>query len=193
MKKINYYFIALLITLGANADQRSYWSLSAGWAQPGDTEIYNNANRNHIGDLEFDAGMVIEGAIGNQISDLPVAYELAIAYQQNEVSGNRDGTAISDDATLLTAMANGYYLISCEQSFTPYGMVGIGVLDADIGVVGQDTVLAAQFGAGICYPLDDESCLSLEYRFFVAEDLQDEGGDIELDSQNFQIGYTRYY
>ena len=117
MKKINYCFIALLITLGANADQRSYWSLSAGWAQPGDTEIYN-ANRNHIGDLEF---------------------------------------------------------------------------DADIGVVGQDTVLAAQFGAGICYPLDDESCLSLEYRFFVAEDLQDEGGDIELDSQNFQIGYTRYY
>lgn len=189
MVKINACLIALLITLGASAEQQKFWSLSAGWAQPGDTEV-RSANNQHLYDVEFDAGWVIEGAIGAQISELPIAYELAVAYQQNEMTA--DNT--SEDATIWTVMANGYYLIDCEQSFTPYGLFGVGVLDFDAGDA-EETVLAGQVGAGICYPLDDMTCLNFEYRFLFAEDFEDlpGGGDMEFDSQSLQIGYTRMY
>ena len=91
-------------------------------------------------------------------------------------------------------MANGYYLIDCEQSFTPYGLFGVGVLDFDAGDA-EETVLAGQVCAGICYPLDDMTCLNFEYRFLFAEDFEDlpGGGDMEFDSQSLQIGYTRMY
>ena len=72
-----------------------------------------------------------------KISDLPIAYELAISYQENEINEASEST----DVNIWTVMANGMYLIDTSSCFTPYGLVGVGFLDYDTDIDG-DTVFA---------------------------------------------------
>ena len=176
----------MLISVGTLADQQAYWNLSAGWAQPGDSD--RKLNGTTSGELEYDSGWIIEGDIGNKISDLPIAYELAISYQENEINEASEST----DVDIWTVMANGMYLIDTSSCFTPYGLVGVGFLDYDIDK-GDDTVFAGQLGAGICYSIDPTTCLNLEYRFLFTEDLEISESDVEFDSQTLQLGVTYMY
>lgn len=63
-----------------------------GWAQPGDSD--RKLNGTTVSELEYDSGWIIEGAIGNKISDLPNAYELAISYQENEINEASESTDV---------------------------------------------------------------------------------------------------
>ena len=188
MKKLMIFAWCMLISVGTLADQQAYWNLSAGWAQPGDGDIKSNDTTS--GELEYDEGWIIEGAIGNKISDLPIAYELAISYQENEA--NLENEADSTDVEIWTVMANGMYLIDTSSCLTPYGLVGVGFLDYDADIDG-DTVFAGQLGAGLCYSIDPTTCLNLEYRFLFTDDLEIHESDVEFDSQTLQLGVTYMY
>jgi opacity protein-like surface antigen len=191
MKKLITFTCCIVIAAGAIADQQTYWNLSAGWAQPGDSDVKFNGTT--MSDVDYDAGWIIEGSIGNKLSDLPIAYELALSYQQNEANVKDDVDNLSTDVNIWSLMANGMYFIETDSCYTPYGLVGIGFIDYDADRVGDDTVFAGQFGAGLCYSIDATTCMNLEYRYLISQDIEDDGGEIEFDSQTIQLGISYMY
>jgi opacity protein-like surface antigen len=191
MKKLITFTCCIVIAAGAIADQQTYWNLSAGWAQPGDSDVKFNGTT--MSDVDYDAGWIIEGSIGNKLSDLPIAYELALSYQQNEATKQTNASNLSTDVNIWSLMANGMYFIETDSCYTPYGLVGIGFIDYDADRVGDDTVFAGQFGAGLCYSIDATTCMNLEYRYLISQDIEDDGGEIEFDSQTIQLGISYMY
>ena len=191
MKKLITFTCCIVIAAGAIADQQTYWNLSAGWAQPGDSDVKFNGTT--MSDVDYDAGWIIEGSIGNKLSDLPIAYELALSYQQNEANVKDDVDNLSTDVNIWSLMANGMYFIETDSCYTPYGLVGIGFIDYDADRVGDDTVFAGQFGAGLYYSIDATTCMNLEYRYLISQDIEDDGGEIEFDSQTIQLGISYMY
>lgn len=187
MKKLITFTCCIVIAAGTFADQQTYWNLSAGWAQPGDSDVKFNGTT--MSDVDYDAGWIIEGSIGNKLSDLPIAYELALSYQQNEANVKDDVDNLSTDVNIWSLMANGMYFIETDSCYTPYGLVGIGFIDFD----GDDTVFAGQFGAGLCYSIDATTCMNLEYRYLISQDIEDNGHEIEFDSQTIQLGISYMY
>lgn len=81
------------------------------------------------------------------------------------------------------------YFIETDSCYTPYGLVGIGFIDFD----GDDTVFAGQFGVGLCYSIDATTCMNLEYRYLISQDIEDDGAEIEFDSQTIQLGISYMY
>jgi opacity protein-like surface antigen len=191
MKKLITFTCCIVIAAGAIADQQTYWNLSAGWAQPGDSDVKFNGTT--MSDVDYDAGWIIEGSIGNKLSDLPIAYELALSYQQNEATKQTNASNLSTDVNIWSLMANGMYFIETDSCYTPYGFVGIGFIDYDADRVGGDTVFAGQFGAGLYYSIDATTCMNLEYRYLISQDIEDDGGEIEFDSQTIQLGISYMY
>jgi opacity protein-like surface antigen len=189
MKKLMVFTCSLLIAAGTIADQQSYWSLSAGWAQPSDGDIIESGTT--AGEIEYDAGWIIEGAIGNKISDLPIAYELALSYQQNEANMKGDSTSL--DVDVWTLMLNGMYFIDSSSCFTPYGLAGVGLIDYDSDDIDGDIDFAGQLGAGICYSIDPMTCLNLEYRYLFANNLEINESEVEFNTQILQLGVTYMY
>lgn len=194
MKKLITFTCCIVIAAGALADQQTYWNLSAGWAQPGDSDVKIIGTT--VSNLDYDAGWIIEGSIGNKLSDLPIAYELALSYQQNEATEQTNAGNLSTDVNIWSLMANGMYFIETDSCYTPYGLVGIGFIDydADAEYVDGDTVFAGQFGAGLCYSIDATTCMNLEYRYLISQDIENKYGlEIEFDSQTIQLGISYMY
>ena len=194
------YVTALLViitcTIGSFAEKQPYWSLSAGWAQPGDAKA--SVSGIDVVDVEYDAGWVVEGAVGIKKPRHPLAYELAFSYQKNDLKVNTtdivnqalgESFSVSGDVTIWTLMANGIYMVENESQLTPYGLIGIGILDYD----GDDTVLAGQIGIGISYAIDKISDIKLGYRYLFAQDAEESSIEWEIDNHAVQLGYTRYY
>lgn len=110
MRKLITFTCCIVIAAGAIADQQTYWNLSAGWAQPGDSDVKFNGTT--IGDVDYDAGWIIEGSIGNKLSDLPIAYELALSYQQNEAN-------VQDDVDNLSTYVTSWQTACTSSKPTP--------------------------------------------------------------------------
>ncbi len=205
------------VGLSAYAEHTPYVSFSAGYASQVSADISDGSIDADIAKFSYGDGFVIEGAIGTKIVGIPVAYELALFYQNNGVDeASAEGNTISfdDDQTALGLMANGYYFIENSSVITPFVMAGFGVawINSDIGsstdnVIGEvmladidDTVLAGQIGAGLCYAVSEAMCIDLKYKYFFAQDAEInasregevlEDVEAEIGSHQLQMG-VRY-
>jgi opacity protein-like surface antigen len=169
------------------------------------------------GELEFDTGSVVNGAVGYSLG--AIRLEGAISYQKNDLdtwnvtSVTLGGTTFSGIAVPLTMkgdistlgfMINGWYDFDTGTKWVPFigGGVGIAKVNIDVeSILGvattydeSDTVLAYQFGAGIGYKLTPTVTANLSYRYFGTGDLEFDDGTDKLDSEykssNFMAGIS---
>lgn len=167
----------LFLTASTMAETMPYWSWSAGYLFEQDIDT---SNESESGEESFDDGYVIEVAVGAMHTELPVGYEVALAYKE------QDGIDIWD------LFLNGTYTFNPSNADTPiYGLIGIGLLDVDGPL--SDTVWAGQIGAGIRFPKDDRTSWDLEYKYLFAEELADGPLKVDLEHHTLQLGMTYLY
>lgn len=100
-------------------------------------------------------------------------------------------------------MVNGRYEIPTASSFTPFGLVGLGVANVEAEVTEvegysvdaeeDDTVFAFQAGVGAAYAITPNVALEVSYRFFgtIEPDLGIDGDDTtENYHHNGLVGLT---
>jgi len=169
------------------------------------------------GDLEFDTGSVVNGAVGYSLGAFRL--EGAISYQKNDLgtwnvtSVTAGGTTFSTtaipvplkgDISTLGFMINGWYDFDTGTKWVPFigGGVGAAKINIDIESIAgvattydeSDTVLAYQLGAGIGYKLTPTVTANLSYRYFGTGDPEfDDGTDkvaSEGGSSNIMVGIS---
>lgn len=158
------------------------------------------------GDLEFDSGWGIDGALGYSLSGSLQGFRVEgeVGYRSNDidkVNVNNFGQfpGATGDADVWTGLVNGYYDIDLGSNFIPYVGAGLGVarVSGKITVPGaaisdNDTVFAYQLSAGVGYAVSPTTTLFAGYRYLATDDLDFSGGgttvSTEYHSHNAQAG-----
>ena len=163
------------------------------------------------GDVEFDTGYGVSGALGHAWG--PFRLEGEISYRKNDLD-QIDVTSLTVAGVIFTAlgsadlggdvsslgfMANGYYDYDTGGPWVPFVGAGIGGarLNVDVTSVAgavtiydeSDTVFAYQAGTGIGYKFTPTIMATLSYRFFGTSDPTfDDGVDkIEAEYRSHNI------
>lgn len=204
----------------ATAADGWFVSGNAGISILDDTTVTDTfAAGNVTGDVDFDAGLGISGAVGYAFG--PVRLEGELSYREHDLD-QVDVKTITIAGVIFTAvgaadlggdtssfgfMANGYYDFDTGSKWVPFAMAGIGGarISLDVQSVGgiavtydeSDTVFAYQAGAGIGYKVTPATTLNLSYRFFGTTDPTfDDGVDkveSEYQSHNIWVGFTHRF
>ena len=167
---------------GASAENaftgRLYVQLDAGLAIVGDSDV---SGFGVSGDVEFDPGFAVGGAVGYRIQEWMRA-ELNLNYREADVDKL---TALgyvlegAGDAGAFAALANLYIDFTPRSPVTPYVGVGIGVALIDVDSNGSANALtinddSTEFAwnvmAGAAWSVTDNVDLTLGYRFFSTTD-----------------------
>ena len=176
------------VALGASAGQGTYWSLSGGWAQPSDADVtFIGVN---LGEVEYEAGYIIEGALGVRCAGMPIAIELALSYLDTEWD---EGTsAVNQWSTML----NGMYFLDLSNELETYLLGGVGIISTEVEIdivdIG-DTVFGAQLGIGISQAIDEDCSINLEYKYLFANDFESSELEVEQGGHSIQLGYSQMY
>jgi OmpA-OmpF porin, OOP family len=177
---------------------KMYGSLGAGGMQITDigvnvTESAYGATGTFNGDIAFDAGFAISGAVGRYFTN-NIRGELEVGYSKadyDNISGTGtityNGTTYtatgSDDidgsASMFTGLANAYYDFDTGSGITPYVGAGLGLvrLKDEVNSVGtltldysdSSTKLAGALHAGFNADMDNGMTAGLSYKFFWAD------------------------
>jgi opacity protein-like surface antigen len=194
------FFLALpTISFGAGM----YGSFNGGVAQPADGDM--SISGVGSAELEYDTTYTVAGAIGYRFGDFgDFRVEGEVAYQNNEVDRVESNSLPVDlgdevilssmEASILSFLFNGYidfYYGSALSLFVTAGG-GVAVIDGEMTVDGvtndgDDTVFAYQLGAGAGYAVTETVTLDCKYRYFRTEELNIEGGDVEVASPSHSI------
>ncbi len=125
--------------------------------------------------------------------------EAELTYRSNDVE-SIDGVNVTAEMNSTSLMVNAFYDFNSETGFTPYLGGGIGMSDVDYkegpGTFG-DTVIAAQFVAGVMFDLSPGLVMSVDYRLFGTEDL-DLGagrgfGGVEYINSSVFVGIKKFF
>ena len=158
---------------------------------------------------EAEMGFVVAGVIGWQATK-SFSVEGEVSYRRNglnEISyrenfgAQRTGTVDSDGSwTNLAFMMNGRYQMPTASSFTPFGLIGLGVANAEVKVTEienysvdieeDDTVFAFQAGAGVAYALSPTVAIEVSYRFFGTMEPDLGSATVENYHHNGLVGLT---
>ena len=176
------------VALGASAGQGTYWSLGGGWAQPSDADVtFIGVN---LGEVEYEAGYIIEGALGVRCAGMPIAIELALSYLDTEWD---EGTS---DVTQWSTMLNGMYFLDLSNELETYLLGGVGIISTEVEIdivdIG-DTVFGAQLGIGISQAIDEDCSINLEYKYLFANDFESSELEVEQGGHSIQLGYSQMY
>jgi len=215
MKKIVFGLIGcFLLALPAVCLGATDWygSINVGYAMVSDSDVNatgtsggNTATLD--GEIEFDGGYVLGGAIGYMFDNFRIEGE--ISYQKNDadkvtiksvkLNGVDQGISGSEpadgDVGIFTFLANGYYDFNNDSKFTPYLTAGIGMANVEIDPE-DDTVFAYQIGAGVGIAMSETVTLDCKYRYLGAADYEIgdtvQGVAVKVDSSiashNFTVG-----
>ena len=140
------------------------------------------------GDIKFDTGFGVGGAVGYDIETIPIRFEGEVTYRKNDISNVTTGSSafpeVSGDFTALSFMANWYWDF-LEEFIGEYPLIGfllggVGVVNIEAGtssageisIDSDDTAFAAQLGGGIGYMVTERITIDLSYRFFFAENFE---------------------
>jgi len=152
------------------------------------------------GEIEFDTGFGINGAVGYGIGNVRLEGELSYRTADMDklsgtatigsltLSGSGD---VSGDVTSLGLMANVWYDIETGTKWVPFIGAGIGLANVDAEIEGEsedDTVFAYQVGAGIGYEISDSTTATLGYRYFATSDPDFDGIEAEVGTHNIEVG-----
>lgn len=211
----------LAISTSAQAADDWYVSGGAGLSILSDSDIKDTVTGvgSADGNVSYDNGFALTGAVGKSFGDFRVEGELS--YRKNDLdtltitsvtlagqtfAGSASAKLTGDQST-LGFMANGYYDFNNDSSWTPFVMGGAGMArhNLDVKSVGgvattydeTDTVFAYQMGVGVGYAVTEKADVTLQYRLFgTADATYDDGTDkIEGDYLNHSImvGFTHAF
>ena len=194
MKKIIVLLVSVFLILGSSyvfAADGPYFSGNIGAAFLTDSDISGGGVD---GELRFDTGFVVAGAVGTSIDSFRIEGE--VSYQSNDTDEVKiDGLGSGDidgDVTALSLLLNGYYDFNNGSAITPYLTAGIGYsnVEIDLDDLGDenDGVFAYQFGAGFGFAATDNVTIDAKYRYFATEDPDFDGVDAEVASHNIYLG-----
>ncbi|MCH7649762.1 MAG: porin family protein [Nitrospinae bacterium] len=193
----------VFITTSAHAaDKGMYVSGNLGVSLAADSNF--RASGVDIGEISFDTGFNIGGALGYDYGEFRAEFEIAYHFWDMDeltISGILPGCPctgpVDGDASALSFMVNGYYDFPVENSpVSPYlgGGIGGAIVTWDItGLVDDsDLAFAYQIMAGIGFEINPSTTLTVGYRFFLTEDpeVQIFGTDVEftVESHEFNVG-----
>jgi opacity protein-like surface antigen len=199
MKKTLCMIAASALSLAAYSEVKPYASLSGGLGLLNDSDISGlSGDGITVNEASFDAGYVLEGAFGVAYDTVPVRAEIALSYQGNDLDEIEatDGVVtasipVDGEQATLAWMINGYYDFVSEASITPYIMAGLGFANVDLEIEGDsadDTVVAGQLGAGVGFALSETATLDLKYKYFLTDDPDLDGVEVEASGHQFQLG-----
>jgi opacity protein-like surface antigen len=196
---ICFFLVLPTISFGASG---MYGSFNVGVAMPAD----GNMTMSGVGSakLEYDTSFTVGGAIGYRLGESgDYRVEGEVAYQNNEVDRIEnnslpydfgDGVLSSMKASMLTFLLNGYIDFNYGSAFSWFftGGFGFARIDGEMTKGGvtddeDDTVFAYQLGVGTGYAVTETVTLDCKYRYLSTEDLNIEGGYVEVASPSHNI------
>jgi opacity protein-like surface antigen len=189
---ICFFLVLPTISFGASG---MYGSFNAGVAMPAD----GNMTMSGVGsaELEYDTSFTVGGAIGYKLGESgDYRVEGEVAYQNNEVDRIENNSLPVDlmEASMLTFLLNGYIDFNYGSAFSWFftGGFGFARIDGEIATTegnleDDDTVFAYQLGVGTGYAVTETVTLDCKYRYLHTEDLNIEGGYVEVASPSHSI------
>ncbi len=143
-------------------------------------------------EVSFEAGWNAGGAIGYDFGMFRTDFEFG--YRKNgleSITWDGISESLTENITVMSYLANGYFDFDTSTAFTPY--VGFGVGFANIEIPADtDSVFAYKITAGLEYALSPAFSLTGDYTFFGTSDSKftDSGVTIEseYDSHNINAG-----
>lgn len=176
MKKVLVTSILISVLGSSSAWANTYVSVSGGMGLPNRwQETGYNA--------DLDANLAVNGAIGYDFGSTRL--EAAAGYQKHDWKNN------SDDFSLLSFMANGFYDFHTHSGLAPYLMAGAGIGSFNVS---WDTENASSFiwqiGTGIAMKIEESLSFDLGYRYIRPEglDCPSDGNNITWSSHNIMAG-----
>lgn len=199
---------ALMAFAGFSQDGvKPYVRVSGGGVFLNDADI---SGRTGLDDAEFDNGYVLGAAVGlaTDVEDpetmIPIRAEVEFSYQKNDLDQLNPSSGFvlvgseSGDVSIMTLMVNGYVDFKNESIVTPYLMAGVGAARVDmklkVGAVSgddDDTVAAFQAGAGLAFAVSKNVSIDTEYRYFLTDNPDIDGAEVEISGHRLQMG-VRY-
>jgi opacity protein-like surface antigen len=201
------------VSAGAHADW--YVSGNVGANQILDSDLNETGSGiSANGELEFDTGYGLNGAVGYGFNNFRLEGELS--YRQADIDSLTVNSVtvgsivvtslgtfpVDGDISSLGFMANGWYDFDTGTDWVPYigGGVGTAKINAEIGSIAgipvnfdeSDWVFAYQAGAGIGYNISPTVTVQLGYRYFATSDPEFESAGVtdeaEFQSHNIEVG-----
>lgn len=215
--KTSFSILAFAAAIGFSPVANAQWYVNGhgGLTVVQDSDITESgAGVTGAGEIEFDTGFAVGGAIGRSFG--PIRVEGELSYRMVDLDqitvdsvtvGNLTASGlgsfpIEGEASALAFMINGWYDFNAGSNLVPFigGGVGIARVNAQVDSVAgvastfdeDETVFAYQAGAGVGYKVAPSTMITVEYRYFGTQDPEFESGgvntDLEFGSHNFLAG-----
>ena len=175
-----------------------YGSANVGMAlvPDSDVDVSFPGTGSFTGELSYDTGFTVGGAVGYIMEKFRVEGELSyLTSDIDSISAFGFSESLDGDISALTFLVNGYIDFATGGPLTPYITAGIGYsnLEADIeGTSDDDNLFTYQLGVGVGYAMSERVTLDLRYRYLGFEDYEySEPGEslsIEASSHNITAG-----
>ncbi len=190
---------ALVAANAAQAEERWplwYLSLTGGWSQHGTSDTSGAGDIDYQSGLDggygFSAGLGYKPPVdGGLFGHSRVEAEMLYTMHDVDTIG---GVSADGDMANTAFMANLLFDIPTGTGLTPYLGGGVGLtavnLDAPNPLNGDEVVFAGQFKAGLAYQHDLIPYVDfmLGYRYFLSQDVEIQGQDVENDFHMVEAG-----
>jgi opacity protein-like surface antigen len=187
MGKMKLFAAACIMTLTATAasaaDMTPYVGGSAGLFLPTDSRTTFNNNSQ---DIEFNAGYSLSGVGGVEFNN-GLRLEGELTFKSADMDKFTSSGSLNGDASVLAALASGYFDFKNTSPFTPYLGGGLGIATVYVGRTtnstglvfnkDDDTVFAYQVGAGVGINAGTHLVFDLGYRYFGTSDPEFNNGN----------------
>lgn len=198
--------IALAAPAASAAEFKPYVSVFGGASFLNDINVVNTSGTHST--WKFNGGYILGGAVGVKWNDL-LRTELELSHavwSANHCTSTRDGCvgAASGDLQATYLLSNVWFDVPTNGMVTPYvgGGLGVGWANANVTasngrqLLGGNSGLAFQLGAGLKFAVSESVDVDLGYRFKDITNItfSDQNGNpwtpTNLVSHNFQVGVT---
>ncbi len=192
--------LLMLPSISSGAAVGPYISGNLGEAFMNDSDVLVSAGSRDSVTVEYKQGFAGSFAAGYNFGMLRAEGEIAYQankadYKYREVDDydyyydiNHDAVHYNEsDMKAWSFMVNFYLNFENSSPVTPFITAGIGMADVELFAV-KDDVMAYQLGAGLAFEINPHVSIDLKYRYFMTDDLNFEGYDVEFSSQNVYAG-----
>lgn len=205
-KTIVALFAAALFAPSA-ASAQLYFGGHGGLNLVADTEATDVSGGGNHADITFQPGETYGAVVGGRIpvgARNAIDLEAEITLRDNEIDSYTDwwtgiDIPVSGDVSSTAYMVNLWFNFGRDRRWTPYVGGGLGLVDVETSgvVIGgtafaddEDSVFAAQLGAGVAFAITPKLDLTLDYRVLATEAVRFQALQLDADyvSYSFRAG-----
>jgi opacity protein-like surface antigen len=164
---------------------------------------YKHTTQNFEGDMEFDKGRDISGALGFRLTP-NLRLEAELSDLRAEISGltvNGNFAETGGSITSQMAMLNMYYDFDMNlKNLRPFGGGGVGYawhqgdIDSILGfgtdISGESSGMVWNIGGGFRYPIGKDLALITAYRYIDGQDVKVDDFEIDYGAHEFRLGIS---